>query len=325
MNALKKITINLDDKYDICLNHFYPSKRNHLFNEPAYFNLHSSSIHDVYAQLVRRSDLKVFATICFYEGTSGIFLSPIRGTFGSVSLNENLDFQLIDNFLAVLIRYLIANGARGLRIKCAPSSHDNVLFSKLFSIFSRNDFIPDYIEVNYDILINDRNFMDLIDYGNIKRIRKMLKCGFFAEKTSNASLSKVHSVIAENRSRLGVVVSMTENQLENMIAIFPDRVHLFAVYRDSQRTEILSSAVCIAITDSILYVLYWGDVADMGSYSPVVLLAKTIYEYCQANDFKLLDVGISTLKGIPNFGLVKFKQNLGFVESLKVEFSTKAS
>ena len=322
---LKKIILTLDDKYDVCLNHFYPSKKNHLFNEPNYFNLHSSSSQDVYAQLVRRSDLKVFATICFYEDTSGILLSPIRGTFGSISLNENLDFQILDNFLTGLIGYLIANGAKGLRIKCAPSSHDNVLFSKLFNILTRNNFIPDYIEVNYDLLINDRNFIDLIDYGNVKRIRKMLKCGFVAEKIGNTSLSQVYRVIAENRSRLGVVVSMTENQLENMIDRFPDRVHLFAVYRDSQRTEILASAVCIAITDSILYVLYWGDVADMGSYSPVALLAKTVYEYCQANGFKLLDVGISTLKGIPNFGLVKFKQNLGFVESLKVEFSTKAS
>jgi len=320
---LKKFTLNLDNKYDVCLNHFYPSKKNHLFNEPDYFNIHSSSSQDVYAQLVRRSDLKVFATICFYEDTSGIFLSPIRGTFGSVSLNENLGFLLLDNFLTGLIHYLVANGARELRIKCAPSSHDNALFSKLFSIFTRNNLIPDYVEVNYDLLINDRNFIDLVDYGNIKRIRKMLKCGFVAEKIGNTSLSQAYLVIAENRSRLGVVVSMTENQLKNMIDRFPDAVHLFAVYRDSQRTEILASAVCIAITDSILYVLYWGDAADMGSYSPVALLAKTIYEYCQENGFKLLDVGTSTLKGIPNFGLVKFKQNLGFAESLKVEFSTK--
>ncbi len=322
---LKQLTLTLNDKYDVCLNHFYPSKRNHLFNEPDYFNLHSSSSQDVYAQLVRRSDFKVFATICFYEDAPGFFLSPIRGTFGSVSLNENLDFLILDNFLTVLVRYLISNGARELRIKCAPSSHDNVLFSKLFSILTRNNFITECIDVNYDLLINDRNFIDIIDYGNIKRMRKMLKCGFVAEKVCNASLCQVHRVIAENRTRLGVVVSMSEDQLRNMIDIFPSRVHLFAVYRDIQRTEILASAVCIAITDSILYVLYWGDVADMGSFSPVVLLAKTIYEYCQENGFELLDVGISTLKGIPNFGLVKFKQNLGFVESLKVEFCTKAS
>jgi hypothetical protein len=35
--------------------------------------------------------------------------------------------------------------------------------------------------------------------------------------------------------------------------------------------------------------------------------------------FKLLDVGISTLHAQPNFGLINFKRNLGFTESLKLE------
>lgn len=322
---LNQTILKLDDKYDICLNHFYPSHGNHIFNEPEYFNLHSSSNHDIYAQLVRRSDLKVFATISFYEDAPGVFLSPIRGTFGGISLNDHLDFLNLDNFLSTLVRYLISNGARELFIKCAPSSHDSVLFSKLLSILNRNNFALECLEVNYDFLVNNRKFIDQIDYGNVKRIRKMTKTGFFSEKISNTSLSRVYEVISENRLRLGVAVSMTENQLKNMIDLFSDRIHLFAVYRNSSRSEILASAFCIAINDSILYVLYWGDVANMSSYSPVALLADAIYQFCQENGFELLDIGIATLKGAPNFGLVKFKQNLGFVESIKAEFSFKVS
>ena len=35
--------------------------------------------------------------------------------------------------------------------------------------------------------------------------------------------------------------------------------------------------------------------------------------------FNLMDIGISTLKGEPNHGLVNFKRNLGFTESTKLE------
>jgi hypothetical protein len=49
------------------------------------------------------------------------------------------------------------------------------------------------------------------------------------------------------------------------------------------------------------------------------MLASNIYAFCAREGFAVLDVGISTLHEEPNFGLVNFKRNLGFTESLKLE------
>ena len=113
---------------------------------------------------------------------------------------------------------------------------------------------------------------------------------------------------------------MTAEQLDAMVATFPDRLHYFAVYSNAQRSHMVAAAICMAITDRVLYVFYWGDAADMGSYSPIALLAASIYEFAQQRKFVLLDVGTATVDGVPNQGLVTFKRNLGFSESLKLSF-----
>ena len=84
--------------------------------------------------------------------------------------------------------------------------------------------------------------------------------------------------------------------------------------------EMVAAAVCIALSDEVLYVLYWGDSEGMQKYSPISLLAKHIYEHAQSQSFAKLDVGTSTLLGKANYGLVKFKRNLGFRETVKLEF-----
>jgi hypothetical protein len=108
-----------------------------------------------------------------------------------------------------------------------------------------------------------------------------------------------------------------------MVKTFPGRLHIFAVYPDSKRSHIVGAAICIAVSRSVLYVFYWGDAADMSSYSPIALLASRIYEFCQHQEFQLLDAGTSTLAGEPNHGLISFKRNLGFSESLKLSFACR--
>jgi len=51
-----------------------------------------------------------------------------------------------------------------------------------------------------------------------------------------------------------------------------------------------------------------------------VLLTKGLYAYCQENSFGMLDMGISTDRGAANYGLIRFKQNLGAITSLKLSF-----
>jgi hypothetical protein len=320
----EQTTLAFDDKYVVRINVFVPAENNHLFNEAGYFRLHATSANDIYAQLVRISDSKVHATIAFYEGEDRVFTSPKRGTFGGLGLNQPLDLQIVERFLTTIVGFLKSLGAGAIHLKCPPLSHDLALSSVVSNILLRHGATLCGHELNYDMRMDSRPFTERIDYSNVKRIRKCLRMGFVAEKISASNYANAYHVIRENRERHGYPISMTAMQLEAMVAAFPGRVHFFAVYPDPQKSRIVAAGVCLALSPAILYVFYWGDAPDMGAYSPIALLASCIYEFCQREGFALLDVGTSTVLGEPNHGLVNFKRNLGFSESLKLSFCCPA-
>jgi hypothetical protein len=322
-STYRQEAIAFDAKHDIRINHFLPADGNHIFNEADYFKLHSGSSNDVYAQLVRTGDNRVCATISFYESGDKVRASPKRGTFGGLGLNCPLDAQTVERFLVVLFDHLKANGAREIDLKCAPFSHDLPLSSLVSNILLRRGAVITSQELNHDMAIDARPFSERIGYGNAKRIRKCLREGFIAEQIDVSWFEDAYNVIRDNRLRRGYPVSMTAEQLGTMVETFPGRLHFFAVYPDSRKLRIVAAAICIAVSSSVLYVFYWGDAADMSSYSPIALLASRIYEFCQQQEFRLLDVGTSTLAGEPNHGLINFKRSLGFAESLKLSFACR--
>jgi hypothetical protein len=316
-----KAILPLDDRYEICINAFLPAANNHLFNEVAFFRIHACSADDVYAQLVRKSDLRVCATIAFYALEDHIFASPRTGTFGGLGLNHPVDNELLESFLDSLLGHLHALGARSIQVKLAPLSHDLPLLSTVANAMLLHNAVVSSHELNFDMRVDGRSFEERIDIGNAKRIRKCLREGFIAEELDISALDAAYQTISANRKRRGYSISMTQSQLTQMASTFPDRFRLFAVFCDADRSRIAAAAICLAISSSILYVFYWGDAEGMASHSPIALLASCIYGFCQRHAFAILDVGTSTVEGKSNHGLIRFKQHLGFAASIKLSLT----
>jgi len=110
---------------------------------------------------------------------------------------------------------------------------------------------------------------------------------------------------------------MTFKDLEAMFKLFPGNYLLFGVF---DKNKLIATSVCIKVNDKILYCFYIGDALAFRPHSPITSLINGIYEYCQTNDFKMLDLGISTDKGILNKGLYAFKQTFGSFDSYKLTF-----
>lgn len=55
-----------------------------------------------------------------------------------------------------------------------------------------------------------------------------------------------------------------------------------------------------------------GDVPSFSSLKSMNYLSYKVFEYYYNNTkVKILDIGISTENGIPNYGLCEFKENIG--------------
>lgn len=323
MAAERHLVWPIDDALEVRVNQFLPANHNHIFNEPRYFQLHRRGDRDLYAQLVRKGTDRVLASLAFYDVGDAVFAAPRRGTFGSIGLTDGVDALSVERFVETTLSHLIAAGARCIRIKCAPFSHQPSEGAVFTNVLLRHGFVLADHELNYDLAVDGRPLLERMGSGNAKRLRKCVREGLMAQPVPLDQYLRVYQVIEDNRRRRGFPMTMSAEQIGDMARAFPDRLHLFSVVAPGTPAAMCAAAVTVALTESILYVLYWGDAAGMETYSPIALLASSIYEFCQTRGFTRLDVGTSTVAGVPNHGLIQFKRNLGFVESLKLSFVWK--
>ncbi len=316
---MSSATIELNDgKHHILVNCFASGEVRSLFHRTEFFRLHASDTADKFFQLVRKSDASVVGVVSFFADDSGCFVSPRRGTFGGFYTDKAIPITLASEFLDSVIRFLATMGARKLEITMAPASHAPAMHAIYLNLLIQRGAVVRTVDLNYDQPVTKLPFIDQIDYGNKKRVRKAAREGFVAYAEAFDMLKPVYEVIAENRRRHGLSVSMSVLQLEEMNQRLPGFFHLFSVRSSASPSVLVASAICLRLQPDILYVFYWGEIDGMNTYSPVVMLAAEIYSFCQKNQITLLDAGISTVAGIPNPGLIRFKESLGFRASEKL-------
>jgi len=313
--------VQIDDTLSVAVNSFLPDDEHHIFNSPKFFALHSQG-RSYYFQLYNVRKNQVLATIHFTETAKDYFRSPARGTFGGISTLGSLPIEIIESFLACIERILTEGSPCGIEIVIAPASHDQSLFSQVFNVLLRRGYSILANDLNQDIGIDTETLAEKMEYGNVKRLRKCVREGFHCAVLGRDAYSVAYDVIAANRKRRGVPISMTLEGVMEMVNCFPDHLKFFGVHRDD---SIVASAICIKVRLDVLYVFYWGEIDGLQSYSPVVMLASFLYEFCRDAKLRLLDLGTSTLHGVPNRGLMRFKRSLGGRESLKITFTKAAA
>ena len=110
---------------------------------------------------------------------------------------------------------------------------------------------------------------------------------------------------------------MSYAQMKTVCDNFPEDFKLFGVYDNN---ALAAASISIMINKSILYNFYSAHAKQYDALSPVVRLMEGIYEHCQSDKIKIIDLGTSALNGRPNFGLLDFKLNLGASPSEKFTF-----
>lgn len=299
----------------IYVNHFIGRGGDSIFHTPSYFYIHSKSDRDMYFELVNENTGEVIASIPFiYDENRGEYTSLRTATFGGVNVIGEISLPIIEEFFNVVLRLL---GDEKIIIKLPPNYIDQVLTALQFNILMRNNFYPITPDLNYALEISDIDFDRQINYGAQKSIKKCIKNGLIAGQLGASNYESAYYVIRENRGRKNIPLTISLDDFKRMIETFPKKIICFGVFDGA---VMIAAAICIEIRPKYLYVFYWGELSGYESLSPVTLLANEIYAYCKRGLYKFFDVGTSTVQGVPNLGLIKFKKSLGFQESVKLTF-----
>ena len=287
----------------------------YLFNEP--FHISKQACKETYTfYLLHQQSKQAHARFTlFVEKNKGI--SPCRGPFGSIEFSLQLPVQHLDAFVEYINAFARGLGLQQLVVKSYPFCYQPEASAILSAALLRQKYQLLYTDLNYHIPITQKEFTKGLHPSEKRRLQKSVNKGFVFTEEADPDLPLIYQLLVDSRTRKGDPVTMSFNDFSRLFHDFPGIYKVFTV-RDKQ--IIAAVTVAVHINQKILYYFLPAHHAAYDAYSPMVLLIQGLYVYCQKNHVELLDLGISTDKSVPNYGLMRFKQNLGALVSLKLSF-----
>ena len=313
-SKVKSSLINIDSKHSLSVNNEM-SYKSSIFNEKKFISIHSSNYVDTFIYfLIENKTMLCKGVGTFGKNSNKVFESPVNGSYGGFEFTNNVYFDTKERFINLVLNDLNERGYESINITLPPDIYDIENNSHQLSILLRNQFSIKNIEIN--------QFIDLPIYDIKKNVKPKKRQSINNCKRKNLSFEILedkdfevaYQIILENRNRKKYEISMSWDELKNMIDIFPDKFLNFGIFNDK---EIIAAAICIKISDDILYVFYWGESNEYKKLSPISYLSYKITEFCKSNKIKTLDLGTSSLNSKPNIGLMNFKKSIGAVSCLK--------
>jgi lipid II:glycine glycyltransferase (peptidoglycan interpeptide bridge formation enzyme) len=212
---------------------------------------------------------------------------------------------------------LEANGAHKIEIMDAPAVFAPSMSALLCNVLHRRGYVSSIPDLDYFITVDAVPIWEKLKPSRRQRINRCRRNGMTVVQLDPALYREAYEVIVQNRKAKDFPITMSLEAIQSMLEVFPDRLSFFGVLKDN---VLIASSICVKVSSSVLYVFYWGDLPGYEPFSPVSLLAEFIYEYARVRGFNLIDFGTSTKDGIPIYGLINFKREIGCFPSLKPSY-----
>jgi len=286
-----------------------------LFNEERHRSASASGHWKTFC-LIHEQAQQVVAQIHFQVADS-IAFSPARAPFGSIEFSDSLLPETLLSFWTATEQNLKSAGVKKIVIKDTAHQYRPGPAALLTVLFLSTGFSLSNTEINSAINVDAENFESKISYAEVKRMRRCQQEKMEFQILSLGMLEEVYAFIQSCRHQRGMSLSMTFPQLRDTIKNCHDDFFLFGIF---QNAKLMAASVSVRVSNRILYDFYHAHAKSVDQLSPVVLLLKGMYEFCQKNKFELLDLGTSAVDQQINFGLLNFKTQIGGQLSVKLTF-----
>ncbi len=287
-----------------------------LFNSPAYIALQNAENHYSF-YLIPKSTAKVVA-VSYFKVNGEQAISPYRAPFGSVETAPEVTLLLAEDFVRAITGFLKDKGIQQVTVKHYPFCYGADQSALITNAFLFLDFQVELSQINHHLPVTAASFESQIHESGRRRLRKCRENGFTFQPEPATFLPEAYAFIKACRLEKNKPLSLSEEQLQQLFDHFPDRYFIFSV-RD--QGEIAAVTVAIKIRSDVLLTFYPASPYSYNAFSPAIMLNEGLYAFCQQNHLAILDYGISGVKEDPHYSLMKFKEHLGGLPTLKLTFS----
>ena len=284
----------------------------HIFNSVAFSELNKDKCDDLHYLIFKSSKIKLGIIL---GERDGLLLSPFSAPYGGFSFNRHVDVDSYDETVVELKKYAISLRKK-VKIALPPCFYSDSHITKSFSALIRGGGKVLFTDINDQYpLSNFANFEEHLQRNAKKNFHNSQNQGFLFEKldTSNEEdIARAYSVIKQNRENRGFPLHMSLKADCDTAKII--QADFFVMSYDGID---VASAQVFYVAEGICQVIYWGDIPEYSHLRVMNYFTYKIFEYYFNLGIKILDIGISTEFGEPNYGLCEFKESIGCEASLK--------
>lgn len=288
----------------------------HIFNGVPFNQLNESRCETVH-YLVFNDEKPRCGIICGQK--EGKFLSPFSAPYGGfTTYNEGVKIYYLEQAVELLKNYARSAGCTELQITPPPLFYSDTLIAKMQNVFYRAGFRVTNVELNYhfDIRGVTGDILQAIPAKARNKTRQALQNGLSIQAgNDDENLSRAYEAIRLNRTERGFPLRMSLPQLYDMRSIV--KLDSFTVWHEG---VVIGAAINYYVSDSVVLIVYWGDVPAYAELKTMNFLSYKLTEYYAARGVKFIDVSYSTENSIPNYGLCEFKENLGCICTPKLNY-----
>jgi len=247
----------------------------------------------------------------------GVVLSPFSAPFGGFHFRKDIMYiSEIDHYISLLKKHIISQGLQRIEIILPPDIYHLTFNTKVVSSLIRNGFQPTLPEITN--WVNLEQFDGSFTQRNSREYYRQAERNelSFDLTTDQDEKKLIYDLIRENRAKFNRPIYMTFADILNMDSLWP--VDYFKVL--SKDGAMVASAIFYRSHPEICYAVFWGDNELGRPLRAMDYLTFQLWSYYKAMGYKYIDLGISTEKGEPNEGLLRFKESHEATSSLRYKF-----
>ena len=246
--------------------------------------------------------------------------SPFSAPFGGfIPIKKDVKLEVVESALFALENWLRENKIKNINITLPPNFYDPNFIGKQVSVLYRNGYKIENVDLNYHLVVDNLNSNDdeLISRAARKNLNIALRSGLNLKLCTTSIEKKIaYDIIKQNREERSFPLRMSWESVVNTIQIIDADFFLCSSLTDSY----VGSAMVFYVADKIVQIIYWGDLREYSSMKPMNFLSHKLHEFYIERGVRIIDIGPSTDKSMPNYGLCDFKESIGCEISTKYSF-----
>jgi hypothetical protein len=243
------------------------------------------------------------------EGETAISLP--KALFGSVEKDVQTDVPF-PVFWKEACHILKTLGAQNIRIFHPPNIYPGFVSYQELQEVGLNVVQE---EIHHFIPLNDFHIHPM----EKRKLDKLEKAEFIFRKGKTEELKEAFHFLSREREKKNIPTNVTFPLVENLFETFPESYQLYIAEQDGTWAAVL---ILARISENVIYYFLPATSTDFRSKSPMVgLMLYATQEH--RKDHQYFDLGISSVKGTPQSGLIQFKERMGGIRGKKLIFERK--